>query len=85
MNPIHIKCDVHPWMHAYVCVVDNPFFAVTDGEGNYVITNVPPGNYELAAFHVHTDLANHTYEKQKISVKKGGATEADFVIEAKTR
>src|SRR5688500_4429329 len=29
-KPISVKCDVHPWMQAYVGVFAHPFFAVTD-------------------------------------------------------
>jgi plastocyanin len=27
---LRVKCDVHPWMFAYLCVVDSPYIAVTD-------------------------------------------------------
>ena len=37
---IKVKCDVHPWMFAYICVVDHPWFAVTDQKGNFTL---PPG------------------------------------------
>ncbi|HEX8323097.1 MAG TPA: carboxypeptidase regulatory-like domain-containing protein [Tepidisphaeraceae bacterium] len=45
------KCDVHPWMSAVIGVFDNPFFAVTDGEGRFAIANVPPGTYTLVTRH----------------------------------
>ena len=34
---VRMKCDVHPWMFAYVGVVDHPYFAVTDKDGNFKI------------------------------------------------
>ena len=40
---IHVKCDVHPWMSGYVGVLEHPFFAVTDKDGNFTIDGVPPG------------------------------------------
>ena len=46
-DPFYIKCDVHPWMKAWVMVTDHPYFAVTDENGNYEINNVPSGTYEL--------------------------------------
>jgi len=46
-----IKCDVHPWMHAYIGVFSNPFFAVTKEDGKYTIANLPPGTYEIEAWH----------------------------------
>ena len=39
-------------MFAYVGVVEHPFFAVTDKEGSFTITNVPPGDYVLEAYHL---------------------------------
>jgi len=42
-----ILCNVHPEMEAYVVVLQNPYFAITDKDGNYKISNVPPGNYVL--------------------------------------
>lgn len=48
---IKFKCDVHPWMTAWVGVSDNPFFAVTGGDGAFTIANVPAGAYTLEAWH----------------------------------
>ena len=46
-SPFYIKCDVHPWMKAWIMVSDHPYFAVTDKNGNYEINNIPSGTYEL--------------------------------------
>ena len=48
---LRFKCDVHPWMFAYVSVVDHPFFAVTDTNGLLRMPAPPPGRYEIAAVH----------------------------------
>jgi plastocyanin len=45
------QCDVHPWMFAWVTVVDSPYFAVSDKDGKFTIKNVPPGKYTLTAEH----------------------------------
>lgn len=45
-----IKCDVHPWMNAYVQVFDHPYFAVTATDGTFKIDNIPPGDYEVIAW-----------------------------------
>jgi hypothetical protein len=49
---IRLKCDVHPWMFAYVSVIDHPYFAVTDETGHFEINNVPDGSYVLEAVHL---------------------------------
>jgi len=48
---VKIKCEVHPWMHAYAGVLDHPFFAVTGSDGSFEIKNLPPGQYVLEAWH----------------------------------
>ena len=46
-----VRCDVHPWMRAYVQVFDHPWFAVTAKDGTFQIDNVPAGTYTLVAWH----------------------------------
>jgi plastocyanin len=46
-----IKCDVHPWMSAYVGVFTHPFFSVTGTGGKFTISGLDPGTYELTAWH----------------------------------
>jgi plastocyanin len=46
-----IKCDVHPWMNAFVTVSPHPFFAVTGADGAFEIGGLPAGTYELEAWH----------------------------------
>ena len=48
---VRFKCDVHPWMAAYVGVVAHPYFAVTDAYGAFDIKGLPPGTYTLEAWH----------------------------------
>ncbi len=48
---VPLKCNVHPWMNAYVGVLEHPFFAVTDGTGRFVIPQLPPGTYTIEVWH----------------------------------
>lgn len=50
-NAVQFKCDVHPWMSAYIFVMDHPYFGVSDSNGKFEIKNVPAGNYTLVAWH----------------------------------
>ena len=45
------KCDVHPWMNAYVGVMDHPYYAVSANGGAFELKNLPPGTYTVEAWH----------------------------------
>ena len=46
-----VKCNIHPWMRAYIGVVEHPFFAVTGDDGSFSIKGMPPGKYTVEAWH----------------------------------
>jgi plastocyanin len=46
-----IKCDVHPWMSAYIGVFTHPFFSVTSTDGKFSIAGLDAGTYEITAWH----------------------------------
>jgi len=48
---IPVKCNVHPWMKAYIGVFDNPYFQVTGKDGAFDLKNLPPGTYTVVAWH----------------------------------
>lgn len=48
---LRFKCDVHPWMFAYIGLLPHPYFAVSDANGNYTIPNLPPGTYDIEFYH----------------------------------
>ncbi len=47
---IPVKCNIHPWMKAYIAVFSDPYFAVTGKDGSFDLKNVPPGTYTLVAW-----------------------------------
>lgn len=73
---IPVGCDVHPWMRSYISVVGHPYFAVTEDDGSYEIRGLPPGDYEVEAY--HEKLKTKT---QKVSVKDGETARADFAYQ----
>jgi len=75
---LKFKCDVHPWMFAWVSVFDHPYFAVSAADGTFKIPNVPPGKYTLEAAHRKAGTV-----KQEIEVKDGETTKVDLTLEAK--
>jgi hypothetical protein len=61
---IPVKCNVHPWMRAYIGVVSHPYFAVTAQDGTFTIANLPPGEYTLEAW-------QEKFGTQEMKVKVG--------------
>jgi plastocyanin len=71
---LRFKCDVHPWMFAWVSVFDSPYFCVSDKNGKFVIKNVPPGKYTVEAAHRKLGI-----QTQDVEVKDGDVT-ANFTF-----
>jgi len=70
---LHLKCDVHNWMNAYVSIVTNPYFAVSSTMGTFEIDRVPPGTYMLEAWHERFGLVS-----KPVTVKAGAVASVDF-------
>lgn len=72
-----VRCDVHPWMKAFVAVFDHPYFAVTGSDGSFEIRNVPPGPYVLVAW-------QERYGQQRVPVTVIDAheTPSSFVFQS---
>jgi hypothetical protein len=58
--PMKVKCDIHPWMNAYVAVVAHPYFAVTGEDGSFELPNLAPGTYVIEAWHEKFDAQEQT-------------------------
>lgn len=71
---VKFVCDIHPWMSAHVYVVDHPWFAVTGEDGTWTIPDLPPGEYELEAWHER--LKN--IKTERFSVSSGGEVNIEF-------
>jgi len=67
-----VRCDVHAWMSAAVWVVDAPA-AVSGEDGSFAIANVPPGTYEVTAW--HEKLGE---KKATVTVPSSGSATVDF-------
>jgi plastocyanin len=61
-NPeiVQVECNVHGWMNAIIVVEDNPYDALTDANGSFKITDVPPGKYTVKVW--HSKLGEQTKE-----------------------
>ena len=72
---IPVRCNNHPWMEAFLNLVKNPFFAVSNADGTYTIQGLPPGIYTVVA--VHEKLGT---QSQQITIQSHKASTANFAF-----
>ncbi len=72
---VKIKCDVHPWMSAYVGVFPHPYHVVTGKKGDCELSDLPAGEYTLGAWH-----ETFGEVEQKVTIADGEAVEVEFVF-----
>lgn len=70
-----LLCNVHPEMEAFVLVLQNPYFSVTEKAGLFEIKDVPAGTYNLVAW--NEDRQSVT---QKVDVPEKGEVKVDFEL-----
>ena len=68
-------CDIHPWMSAFVCAVDHPYFALTGPDGSFELPALPPGRYRLKAWHEKCGPV-----RAEFTVPPGGVAEVSFKV-----
>ncbi|MCK5276211.1 MAG: hypothetical protein KAR37_16270 [Alphaproteobacteria bacterium] len=70
---LKVECDAHDFMHAFVFVADNPYYALVRPDGSFEIENVPPGRYAIHAWHPYLGE-----KSAAIEVEANGAITVDF-------
>ncbi len=75
---VNAKCDVHPWMSAFLGIVSHPYFAVSNEKGEIVLENVPAGEVEISAWH---EVFGRASSKLKVLPKETATVELSFKAE----
>jgi plastocyanin len=75
---IPVKCNIHSWMHAFIGVLDHPYFAVSQDDGKFDIKNLPPGTYTVAVWQEKLGT-----QEQQLTVAPSGKAEANFTLKEK--
>jgi plastocyanin len=75
---IPVKCNIHSWMHAFIGVVDNPYFAVSSDDGSFEIKNLPPGTYTVGVWQEKLGT-----QEQQVTVPPHGKAEVNFTFKEK--
>jgi plastocyanin len=72
---VDVFCSIHSRMNCVVLVLENPFFAAANEKGVYRISNVPPGKYQLKAWHERLPS-----QIREVTVPETGDLKMDFVL-----
>ena len=68
---VNLRCNGgHVWMNAEMMVVRHPYYAVTDESGRFQLTDVPPGTYQIIAWHEGWNLMGKEQSFDVLTEKK---------------
>jgi hypothetical protein len=73
---VEIRTVQHPWSRGYIAVFDHPYFAVSDDQGRFTISDLPPGTYTVKVWKER--MAQPT--EQRVVVGPGGAGRLDLTL-----
>jgi hypothetical protein len=72
---VEVVCEQHPWTHAWLAVLDQPYFAETSTSGAFTIEGIPAGKYHLRAWHPALGFADDS-----VTITAGQQTTVAFRI-----
>lgn len=70
---VALTCDRHDFMENWMYVVDNPYFAISDEQGNFTIDQIPSGQYTVTAWHPVLGV-----KRQEVVVSPDGKVDVTF-------
>ncbi len=77
---VRLGCNVHKEMGAWIVVRDNPYYALTDKDGRFNITGIPPGTYKLSLWHEDLDKEQRSSLTTEVTVEPDTTLEVDFYL-----
>jgi hypothetical protein len=71
-------CGMHEFMQSWGFMVDNPYYARTKRDGRFTIEGLPPGTYQVLAWHPHLKPVEQT-----VTVRAGQTAPMDFAFDSR--
>ena len=71
-----MQCGFHAYMQSWAIAVDNPYYVLTDEHGRFALEDVPPGTYDLRAWHPGVKQV----VKKQVTIEPGGNVTIDFQL-----
>jgi hypothetical protein len=72
---IQARCDIHGWMSCWIIAMDQPYYAITTTEGNFSLSDIPPGTYTLTCW--QEMLGERT---EQVTIAPGSAVSSTFTF-----
>jgi plastocyanin len=72
---VKIRCEVHSWMSGFIVVTEHPYHAISDVYGEYELTDIPAGVYQLKVWHESLGA-----QEKRIEVKPAATQRVDFTF-----
>lgn len=72
---IKVYCHIHSHMSASIMVFDHPFFTIPRADGSFAIDDVPPGTYQVSAWHERIGESTHS-----VRIEAGRPSEIHFAL-----
>jgi plastocyanin len=77
---VKVYCHLHSHMSASIMVFDHPHFVVPQGDGSFVLADVPAGPYRLSAWHERIGESS-----KNIVVEAGRTITIEFALPVETQ
>jgi hypothetical protein len=73
-----MQCGFHAYMESWGLAVDHPYYQLTGDDGRFSLTDVPPGDYTLMAWHPGVGVVL----EKKVTVPAKGTAQVDYVFDS---
>jgi hypothetical protein len=75
-----MQCGFHAYMESWGLAMENPYYATSDKDGHFAISDIPPGTYKMVIWHPYIGGAR----EQQVTILPKGQTAVVVKIPAPT-
>jgi len=79
---VSLGCNIHDWMKGYIVVVDSPYYALSNTQGDIRISDLPTGKYKLNIWHPESKTE---FSPEEIELNSSDTLRLEKSVALKTR